>query len=312
MKIVVTGSKGMLGSNILRTINESKSHQGIGLSREILDLRDGSLVASFFAKEKPDAVIHAAAKVGGIQANINQPFDFLADNLLLDSTVIQSSLSAGIQNFLYIASSCMYPKDYRQPLLESDLLAGGLEPTNEGYAIAKISASKLCEYASTSYGVSYKSIVPSNLYGPGDNFRQGSSHLLASAIRKVHELKETGAAEIDVWGSGAARREFTFVEDLSSWVTNQVHMISEFPPLLNLGYGVDYSVNDLYREVLAALEVDATLVHDMSKPEGMRAKLMDSSVARVSHSWNPQTDLVTGIKKTYKWFLESGKTNGRV
>jgi GDP-L-fucose synthase len=201
----------------------------------------------------------------------------------------------------------MYPKDFRQPLVETDILHGPLEPTNEGYALAKIAGSKLCEYASKAMGVNYKTIIPSNLYGPGDNFNPGTSHLLASVIRKVHEAKLGNAKVIDVWGSGLARREFTFIDDLANWIVARVRDLQSLPPVLNLGFGTDYRVNDFYEKAIELLDVDAVLEHDLSRPEGMKAKLMDSSLAREQFGWKPETDLEQGILLTYEWFLKQKK-----
>jgi len=301
--VLVTGAAGMLGSNLLGKIRSFPEHSTIGLTRADLDLRDPKALSQILDREKPDLLIHAAAKVGGIQANIKSPFEFLASNLSMDTNVIQSCISAGIENVLYVGSSCMYPKDYRQPLVETDILAAPLEPTNEGYAIAKIAGSKLCDYASSSFGLNYRTIIPSNLYGPGDNFNPGSSHLLASVIRKVHEAKVTGASEIEVWGPGTARREFTYVEDLASWVAASVGEVANLPGILNLGIGLDHSVDEFYLAAMEAIEFEVQLVHDLSKPEGMKAKLMDSS--RNNNDWDPYTDLVAGLQKAHKWFLES-------
>jgi GDP-L-fucose synthase len=302
----------MLGSNLLGKISAFQEHSTIGLTRADLDLRDPKTLGQILTREKPDLLIHAAAKVGGIQANIKSPFEFLASNLIMDTNVIQSCISAGVENVLYVGSSCMYPKDYRQPLVETDILAAQLEPTNEGYAIAKIAGSKLCDYASESFGLNYRTIIPSNLYGPGDNFNPSSSHLLASVIRKVHEAKVTGASEIEVWGSRSARREFTYVGDLASWVVASLPNISELPSTLNLGTGEDHSIDEFYSEAMSALEYEVPLVHDTSKPEGMKAKLMDSSHARQNHAWDPKTDLLTGLKMTYRWFLESQDKDARL
>jgi GDP-L-fucose synthase len=302
----------MLGSNLLKEINSSPEHSAVGLTRVDLDLRDPVALRLILDQEKPDLLIHAAAKVGGIQANIDNPFEFLASNISMDTNVIQSCISANVPNFLYIGSSCMYPKDYRQPLVETDILAAPLEPTNEGYAIAKIAGSKLCEYAATSLGLNYRTIIPSNLFGPGDNFNPGSSHLIASVIRKVHEAKVSGATEIEVWGSGSARREFTYVGDLASWVVASLPKIDELPSTLNLGIGKDYSIDEFYAAAMAALEYQVPLVHDLSKPEGMRAKLMDSSQARANYGWDPKTDLVTGLKMTYQWFMNSQDSGARI
>jgi len=312
LKVVITGSAGMLGSNVLRLAEHSEGLTAVGLTRSDFDLRNQQDLEAFIESEKPDAMIHAAAKVGGIQANISTPFDFLASNLAMDVSVIQAAISQQVPNLIYLGSSCMYPKDYRQPLLESDILAAPLEPTNEGYAVAKIAGSKMCEYATASYGFSYKTIIPSNLYGPGDNFNPGSSHLLASVIRKVHDAKQQGLTQIDMWGSGIARREFTFIEDLAEWTVGALNRASELPSVLNLGWGADHSIAEFYRAAMEVLDYEVELVPDLSKPEGMKAKLMDSSLAREKHDWNPQTDLRSGIEQTYKWFLESKDANARL
>jgi GDP-L-fucose synthase len=304
LKIVVTGSKGMLGSSIFRNLKARTNHNVIGLSRDDADLTDRQAVMHVFSYLNPDLVIHAAAKVGGIQANIDQPVEFLSTNIEIDSNVIHSSISAGVSEFIYVGSSCMYPRDHRQPLVESDILRGELEPTNEGYALAKIVGARLCEYASRSWGFSYKTIIPSNLYGPRDNFNPTTSHLLASVIRKVHEAKVSGSQSIDVWGSGDARREFTFIEDLANWLSSAVSKMEQLPQYLNLGFGRDYSVNDYYRAAMQVIEYEAELRHDHSRPEGMRRKLMDSSLARQVAGWNPQTDIYKGLEMTYKWYLQ--------
>jgi GDP-L-fucose synthase len=304
MKIVVTGSGGMLGSAILRSLNSREEHNAIGLTRADVDLTNRAAVEAAIIELNPQLVIHAAAKVGGIQANIDEPIEFLNTNIEIDSNVILSSLSAGVSGFIYVGSSCMYPRNHRQPLVESDILAGELEPTNEGYALAKIVGARLCEYASKSRGVSYRTIIPSNLYGPGDNFNPTTSHLLASVIRKVHEAKISRSKSIDVWGSGEARREFTFIEDLANWLSSAVSKMERLPQYLNLGFGRDYSVNDYYRAAMQVIEYEAELRHDHSRPEGMRRKLMDSSLARKVAGWNPQTDIEKGIEMTYKWYLQ--------
>lgn len=308
MRVLVTGAAGMLGSALLRSLSKSSTWTVKGVTRKELDLENLIQVENLLRNFEPDAVIHAAAKVGGIQANISRPFDFLASNIQMDSNVISTCLRRNVQGLLYIGSSCMYPRDYRQPLVEADILKAPLEPTNEGYALAKIVGAKLCEYASSSQGVAYRTIIPSNLYGPGDNFNPHTSHLLASIIRKVHEAKERNAGEIEVWGSGNARREFTYVDDLASWVIGQLENLSDLPPVLNVGFGQDTTVNEFYKVALETLNVNASLSHDTSKPEGVASKLMDSRLARDNFAWLPQTSLATGIRKTYDWFLQNEKT----
>lgn len=305
MKVLITGSAGMLGSALSRAFSDTESHQVLPLTRATLDLRSKPKFEECLRKFKPDLVVHAAAKVGGIQANIAHPVDFLADNLQMDTNVITTSLDNGVANFLYIGSSCMYPRDFRQPLIEDDLLQAPLEPTNEGYALAKIAGAKLCEYASKSHGVSYKTILPSNLYGPGDNFNLGTSHLLASVIRKTHDAKISDSNVIQVWGTGNARREFTFIDDLAHWIVARSSGLAELPATLNVGIGVDYSVNEFYQLAMDVLQVNAELVHDLSKPEGMQAKLMDSTLAKTQFGWDPKTDLAKGVELTYEWFLRN-------
>lgn len=305
MKVLITGAAGMLGSALSSTFSNTGNHEVLPLTRASFDLRSKPDFDACLKKFKPDLVVHAAAKVGGIQANISNPVDFLADNLLMDTNVIMSSLDHGIGSLMYIGSSCMYPRDFRQPLSEEDLLQAPLEPTNEGYALAKIAGSKLCEYASKSHGVSYKTIIPSNLYGPGDNFNLGTSHLLAAVIRKTHEAKISKSSAIKVWGTGKARREFTFISDLADWIVERSSGLAELPPTLNVGIGIDYSVNEFYQTALEVLKVDAELVHETSKSDGMQAKLLDSTLAKTEFGWSPETDIAKGIELTYEWFLRA-------
>jgi GDP-L-fucose synthase len=254
----------------------------------------------------PDVIIHAAAKVGGIHANIAHPVEFLAENQMIDSNVLLGALEHSVPNFIYVGSSCMYPRDYRQPLVESDILAAPLEPTNEGYALAKISGSRLATYISREHQLNYKTIIPSNLYGPGDNFDAKSSHLVAACLAKVHWAKVNGHTSIDVWGDGLARREFTFVDDLSKWLVRALPSMQTWPELMNLGLGKDYSVNEFYQAAMTAVDYKVDLVHDLSKPTGMHQKLMDSSLATASCDWRPETDIELGMKATYTNFLERG------
>jgi GDP-L-fucose synthase len=312
MKVLVTGAAGMLGTALVKRISKDPAHEVVGVTRLDLDLRDSDRLRQFIDGHRPDVLIHAAAKVGGIQANIQSPFEFLAANLSMDTNVIQTCIASEVQNVLYIGSSCMYPKDFRQPLKESDILGAPLEPTNEGYAIAKIAGSRLCEYASTSFGLNYRTLIPSNLYGPGDNFNPKSSHLIASVIRKVHEAKESSFSHIEVWGSGTARREFTYIGDLAGWISENLTRIGTLPNLLNLGLGKDYSINEFYKAAMRVIDYEAPLVHDDTRPEGMRARLMDSTVARERFGWTPEVDIDEGMSRTYEWFLATKETIARL
>ena len=304
MRIVITGAAGMLGSSLLKKFSSDATDvEALGLARSDLDLTSSSAVASKLENIKPDLVIHTAAKVGGIQANISQPIEFMVRNLEIDRNVILNSLELEVPRLIYVGSSCMYPKDYRQPLCESDLLMGSLEPTNEGYALAKIVGAKLCEFASATAGVSYKTVIPSNLYGPGDNFDPKTSHLLASVIRKVHEAKVSGKKSIEVWGSGEARREFTYIDDLAEWMVRAAREVELLPQYMNLGFGKDNSVTEFYKTAMQVIGIEAELNYDPAKPDGMRQKLLDSSLARESAGWNPSTTLEEGIQETYLWYV---------
>jgi GDP-L-fucose synthase len=302
----------MLGGSILGALASSGIHEVLAPVRDVMDLRSRASCESLLRREKPDLVIHAAAKVGGIKANLREPVAFLAENLTMDTNLILSALDLGINKLIYIGSSCMYPRNYRQPLVEDDILGGHLEASNEGFALAKIAASKLCTYASASLGVAYKTLVPSNLYGPGDTFDLESAHLLAAVVGKVHLAKMANAREVEVWGQGTARREFTYVGDIASWMVSHLDFIEGLPPILNLGVGVDYSINDFYTTAMKVMNYEVPLIHDPTKPEGMKAKLMDSSLAKAHHGWNPTTDLTQGIEKTYQWFLDRQETGARL
>lgn len=310
MKVVVTGSAGMLGSSIVRQLESSKDKKNAlevrPLTREEIDLTDRRSWEEFVRDEAPDCVVHAAAKVGGIQANIDNPFGFLRENVVIDSNVIGVCAENQIPKLLYIGSSCMYPKLADQPLKERSLLSGVLEPTNEGYALAKLVGIKLCEFASTTFGVSYRSVIPSNLYGPGDDFNPRRSHLMSAIIRKAHEAKVNEEPSVSVWGTGRARRELTYVGDLANWVVGQLDSLEELPYAMNVGSGIDYSVEELYLAVLQMLEVKASLCFDPTIPDGMDQKLLDSSTAKEHHGWSPSTDLGSGVRQTYRWALEEG------
>lgn len=305
MKILVTGAAGMLG----RALAEAWRERGgdaelIGIARTDVDLREASAVADVVKRIAPDVIVHTAARVGGINANITAPAEFLSDNLRIDTSVIGAALLAGVEDFIYLGSSCMYPRDYRQPLVETDILQAPLEPTNEGYALAKIAGAKLCAYTSREHGVNYRVIIPSNLYGPHDHFASTASHLVAAALHKAYLAKRAGDKAIDVWGDGTARREFTYVGDLAGWIAENVTHVAEWPEMMNVGIGKDYSVREFYEAALRAVDYQAELRFDPSKPAGMKRKLMDSSLAK-QHGWDPHTHIDEGMARTYTAYLES-------
>ena len=302
MKVFLSGGRGMLGGHIKREL-EIEGHFVIAPTSSELDLRNSEATRDYLNKVAPDAVIHAAAVVGGIQANIEGGGRFLTENLEIDHSVIFNAKELEIENFIYIGSSCMYPANRQEPLQLQDLLSGPLEPTNASYALAKISGAKAVEAFDSSSGLNWKTFIASNLYGPGDHFEPRRSHLLAAIIAKVEEAKRMNYSEIVMWGDGQVKREFTYVEDFARWVAVSVTSLEKFPSMLNVGYGVDYSVRQFYEMSMEILGYQGKLTADTSKPNGNLRKLMDSTMAR-DLGWAPSTNIQDGILKTYKWYLE--------
>lgn len=305
MKVFLTGGRGMLGQHVKREL-EVAGHRVIAPNSSELDLRDIRATSDFIEKAAPHAVIHAAAVVGGIQANIEGGGRFLTENLEIDHSVIFSSKNLGIENFIYIGSSCMYPANRMKPLQISDLLTGPLEPTNASYALAKLSGAKAVEAFDSIQNLNWKTFIASNLYGPGDHFEPGRSHLLAAIISKVQTAKEQGAEQIVMWGDGKVRREFTYVVDFANWIASSVSNLAKFPSLINVGCGTDYTVQEFYEIVMSELDFEAELVVDLSKPNGNLRKLMDSSIAK-SLGWHPSTTINVGVHETHNWLLEKMK-----
>jgi len=244
--------------------------------------------------------------VGGIQANIDGGGRFLTENLEIDHSVIFSSKNLGIENFIYVGSSCMYPANRMEPLQISDLLTGPLESTNESYALAKLSGAKTVEAFDSMQNLNWKTFIASNLYGPGDHFEPARSHLLAAIILKVQIAKDLGSKQVEMWGDGKVRREFTYVIDFAKWIASSVSNLSKFPSLMNVGCGTDYTVQEFYKIVMRELNFQGELVADLSKPNGNARKLMDSSVA-TSLGWDPSTTINVGVRETSKWLLERSK-----
>ena len=291
----------MVGAAVARRFRAEPGVTLLLRSRRELDLSSQAAVAAFFTAEKPDAVIMAAAKVGGIHANNTYPAEFLQENLAIASNTIHGAYAAGVKRFLFLGSSCIYPKLAPQPMPESSLLTGPLEPTNEAYAIAKIAGLKLCEYYRKQHGVLYHSAMPTNLYGPGDNYHLQNSHVMPALIRKFHEAKQAGRPEVTAWGTGSPKREFLHVDELADACAFLLKL-TQPPDLINVGTGTDVTIRELTEIVAAAVGFKGKIVWDASKPDGTPRKLMD--VARLNAlGWKARVGLREGVAKTYASFL---------
>ena len=301
MKLFVAGSKGMVGSALTRRFARESGVNVIERSRAELDLTDQAVVKAFFAREKPDIAIIAAAKVGGIHANSTYPGEFIYDNLAVATNCVSGAYRAGVQRLLFLGSSCIYPKQAPQPMAESCLLTGPLEPTNEAYAVAKIAGLKLCEFYRRQYGVLYHSAMPTNLYGPGDNYHLQNSHVLPALIRKFHEAREAGRAEVVAWGTGAPKREFLHVDDLADACAFLLRQTNP-PDLVNIGTGTDVTIRELTELVAQVTGFSGKILWDATKPDGTARKLLD--VSRLTAlGWNARIALREGIERTYRDFL---------
>ncbi len=291
----------MVGSAILRRLASEKV-EVLTVGRETVDLCEQADVRAYMQREKPDAVIVAAAKVGGILANRSFPAEFLGDNLAIEMNVICEAHRAGVERLVFLGSSCIYPKFAAQPITEDALLTGALEPTNEWYAVAKIAGVKLCQAYRRQYGHRYISVMPCNLYGPNDNFDLSTSHVLPALIRKFHEAKQAGRSEVVVWGSGTPRREFLHVDDLADAIVFLLRHYDGDQPI-NCGAGTDLSIRELAEKIGGIVGFDGQLVFDSTKPDGTPRKLMDSG--RITAlGWHPGICLEKGIADTYRWFVE--------
>jgi GDP-L-fucose synthase len=290
----------MLGRAISKSLlNSNVKHFIFKPAHSELNLLDLESIQLYLAENKIDSIIHCAALVGGIQANIDNPFEYLNTNIRIDSNLMSAAQAQKVTNFLYTASSCMYPARTSQPMKETQLLTGTLEETNEGYALAKIVGTKTVEVVGRS--LNWRTLVLSNLYGPGDNYAISKSHLLAAIIRKVMEAKGANAQNIRMWGTGNVRREFTYVNDVAEFVSRIILNLNQIPHIMNLGSGVDYSVKEYYELVCEAADYSGEIISDPTRPEGIRSKLMDSSIAH-KNGWVPTTDIRVGIKLAIKDF----------
>jgi len=302
-KIFVAGYRGLVGSALMRRLEREGFHNLPKRDRSQLDLGDERAVQSFFAKEKPAIVIFAAAKVGGIKANNDFPVEFLLDNLRIQNNIIHSAYETGVRKLLFLGSSCIYPKFAPQPIPETALLGGPLEPTNEAYAIAKIAGIKLCQAYAREYSANFISAMPTNLYGPNDNFDLETSHVLAALLRKAHEAKTRKARELAVWGSGTPRREFLHVDDLASAC---LFLLEKYDSseIINVGCGEDIPIRELAELICDIVGFEGQLAWDETKPDGTPRKLLD--VTRLQNlGWRPTIPLRDGIAQTYEWFLKN-------
>ena len=300
--IFVAGHRGLVGSALVRLLRAQGFANLLLRTSAELDLRNQAAVERFFADERPAYVFLAAAKVGGIGANNQYPADFIRDNLQIQTNIIESARTHGTCKLLFLGSSCIYPKHAPQPMPESCLLTGALEPTNEWYAIAKIAGLKQCQAYRRQYGFDAIAAMPTNLYGPGDNFNLKDSHVLPALIRKFHEARMAGAGEVVVWGTGTPRREFLHVDDLAAACLFLMHTYSDEPPV-NVGWGTDISIRELAELVSSIVGFTGGIIMDASKPDGTPRKLLETS--RLSAlGWQPQIRLRDGIAATYRWYLE--------
>ena len=304
MKILLTGGSGMVGKNILE-YSKKEEYTFLAPSSKELNLLDYNSVDTFIKENNPEFIIHAAGKVGGIQANIAAPVNFLVDNMDMGRNIIMAAKNNSIKNLLNLSSSCMYPRNAENPLSEDLILKGELEPTNEGYAIAKAMTTRLCEYImKEDLDKNYKTVIPCNLYGKYDKFDPKNSHMIPAVIRKIHEAKELGSAEIDIWGDGLARREFMYAADLANFIFYAIPNFKEMPQNINVGLGKDYSINEYYKSIANIIGFKGSFVHDLTKPIGMKQKLIDDTRLK-TFGWSSKTSLQEGLTKTFEFYKKT-------
>ena len=301
-KVYITGSEGMVGSNIID--RAPIGHEIIAPKLRDLNLLNFNEVDSFISKEKPDLIIHCAGIVGGIQSNIANPVKFLVENTELGKNIMLSAKNNNIEKIINLGSSCMYPKDAENPLKEEYILKGELEPTNEGYAIAKVYTQRLAEYIHREDNkFDYKTIIPCNLYGKWDKFDPIHSHMLPAVIRKIHKAKVENISTVEMWGDGEARREFMFASDLADFIWYAISNFEKMPSIMNVGLGYDFTINEYYEEIAKVIGYKGEFVHNLTKPIGMNQKLVDINKL-IDFGWKPKYSLEDGIKETYDFFLE--------
>ena len=304
--ILLTGCSGMVGRNIINH-NFSQNYTILSPTSSDLNLLNYKDIEDYIAFNKPELVIHAAGIVGGIKANINYPVKFLVNNMQMGLNILMASKTQKVKKFINLSSSCMYPRNARNPLLEDSILKGELEPTNEGYALSKITSTRLCEYISREdSSFLYKTVIPCNLYGKYDDFSYESSHMIPGVIRKIYEAKSKNLEFVNIWGDGLARREFMYAADIADFIFYAVENFNKMPQNINVGLGLDYSIIEYYKMIANVIGYKGKFNHDMSKPTGMKRKLIDNKRLN-EFGWSHQTSLELGIKKTYDYFLNEVK-----
>ena len=305
-KLLITGGSGMVGQNILNH-PFAKSWKIFAPSSNELNLANTLECEKYISNKMPNLIIHCAGKVGGIKANIDEPVEFLDKNMMIGRNVIMGARLAGVKNLINLASTCIYPRLAKNPLNEEQILKGELEPTNEGYALAKIFSTRLCEYIRREDSTyQYKTLIPCNLYGLYDKFDPNKSHLVPAIIHKIHQAKMSNKPSVEIWGDGNARREFMYSADLADAVFNAANNMEILPNKINIGVGNDYTINEYYKTIAEVLGWNGVFTHDLSKPVGMMRKLSDTSL-QSNWGWKPKTSLKNGLTKTYQYYLESLK-----
>jgi GDP-L-fucose synthase len=302
--ILVTGGTGMVGHNV-RDLAAERGIAVVAPSRGELDLLDADAVVAHFRQVKPSLVVHAAGKVGGIEANMREPVAFLTQNWEMGRNVVLGAREAGVERLINLGSSCMYPRDHAAPLREDEILSGPLEPTNEAYAIAKSAVLRLCDYVRIETPrFQYKTLIPCNLYGRYDTFDPRRSHLAAAVLHKLHKAKAEKRAEVDIWGDGEARREFLYAGDLADAILTAIERFDALPTVMNVGAGTDYTIDEYYRVAAEVVGYGGGFTHDLDKPVGMRRKLMDVGRAR-AWGWSARTSLKEGLSRAYRFYLST-------
>ncbi len=302
MRVLICGANGMVGQAVLRRAKVLKPDWQLDApTRQQLDLLDGAAVRSWLKTHKYDLIVVAAAKVGGIKANMDDQVGFMTQNMMIGMNIVTAAHEAGVEKMIYLGSSCMYPRDFGQVLKEEHIFAGPFEPTNEGYAIAKTATGKLCEFMSKQYGRAYRTLIPCNLFGPADRYDAQNGHLVAAIIQKIHNAAAAKAPTVEIWGHGEAMREFLYVDDLADAVIHFGTDPARYPHYLNIGSGVDHTINDYYAVAAKVIGFKGSFTHDLTKPVGMMKKLMDVSLAK-SHGWEAKTGLEDGLRLAHAWY----------